>query len=134
MALSIYIYLVIIEIFPHANINCASIMESQPPHQFVPPKDFNGLTNGEDRAARLKDAAPDIYHEESLFTPRSKAQEDANIGLDRDTTSIRSIGAWGMTAKEMEPRPPPPEVPQVAQTNKFLLEMTGGVTPSGCCP
>lgn len=117
MALSISLYLVIIGIFPHANINCASMMELQPPRQLVSPKDFNGLTNGEDKAAHLKDAAPDIYHEESIFTPRSKAQEDANIGVDRDITSVRSIGAWGMTAKEMEPRPPPPEVCIPSSTN-----------------
>ncbi|CAM9399079.1 unnamed protein product [Ascophyllum nodosum] len=64
------------------------------------------LAKEEDTLARLEDIAPDIHHEESLFAPRSKVQEDANIGVDQGIPTVGPVGAWVEAAKELVPLPP----------------------------
>lgn len=81
-----------------------------------------------DPSAVLKTAAPDICNEEVLFAPRSKAQEDANVGAveERSGAGKPSLppGAWVEAAKELVPPPPPPEVKEkrVSRTNSRLRE------------
>lgn len=62
----------------------------------------------------LKTAAPDIYDEQAVFAPRSKVQEDANVGTVDDQPAAGKpfipAGAWVEAVKELIPPPPPPEV------------------------
>lgn len=70
---------------------------------------------GVDPSAVLEIAAPDICNEEAFFAPRSKAQEDANVGTFEERARAAGkpplpAGAWLEAAKELVPPPPPPEV------------------------
>lgn len=85
-------------------------------------KPNNRQTSGEDDAgakagdssAILETAAPDILNEEAFFTPRSRAQENANAGIVDEKTGdgppSAPTGPWVEAAKELVPPPPPPEV------------------------
>lgn len=70
-----------------------------------------------DTSAVLETAAPDIYNEEALFAPRSKAQEDANVGTVEERARAGKpclpAGAWVEAVKELVPPPPPPEVRKI---------------------
>lgn len=65
----------------------------------------------------LKAAAPDILSEEAFFTPRSRAQENANAGTVDEKADAgppsAPTGPWVEAAKELVPPPPPPEVKEV---------------------
>lgn len=67
-----------------------------------------------DPSTLLETAAPDITNEEALFAPRSKAQEDANVGRVEEQARAGKpslpAGGWVEAAKELVPPPPPPEV------------------------
>lgn len=83
---------------------------------------------GVESSAVLKTAAPDVYNEEAFFAPRSKAQEDANVGTTTADEQARTgnkppfpAGPWLEAAKELVPPPPPPEVKRHAPVHGGAL-------------
>lgn len=91
------------------------------PQQFQKCDDTAGAEGGVDPSSVLEAAAPDICGEEALFAPRSKAQEDANVGIVEERARAAAAGgkpclpagAWVEAAKELVPPPPPAEVTQI---------------------
>lgn len=90
-----------------------------------------------DPSAVLEAAAPDICSEAAFFAPRSKAQEDANVGTAEEQAGAGKppslpAGAWVEAAKELVPPPPPPEVRNNEITCILYIRARDGSTRAAC--
>lgn len=90
-----------------------------------------------DPSAVLEAAAPDICSEAAFFAPRSKPQEDANVGTAEEQAGAGKppslpAGAWVEAAKELVPPPPPPEVRNHEITCMLLVHPCKRWQHAGC--